>query len=196
MRAGDDLMPFGPRDLVDLDTDLSTLKKLPGWPGYYINEDGEVFTVRRLSPYRDRNGYLRVNSGKLKKAVHRLLAMVFLPPPQVDQNEVRHLDGDPTNNSLGNLAWGTRQENAADMVRHGTVRGSRAPRAILNEEDVIAIVSQAAAGRTSESIAKEYGVCKNTIAAIRTGRNWSHTTGIPRPPSKVIPHTEVFQQRR
>jgi hypothetical protein len=34
--------------------------------------------------------------------------------------ETRHLDGDPSNNQLSNLAYGTSSENHLDMVRHGT----------------------------------------------------------------------------
>jgi len=36
------------------------------------------------------------------------------PPGQ----ETRHLDGDPLNNSVGNLCYGTRAENMQDRVRH------------------------------------------------------------------------------
>jgi hypothetical protein len=34
--------------------------------------------------------------------------------------ETRHMDGNPGNNALGNLAFGTASENAHDRVRHGT----------------------------------------------------------------------------
>lgn len=33
---------------------------------------------------------------------------------------VRHLDGDPGNNSLTNLAYGTPSQNLLDSVAHGT----------------------------------------------------------------------------
>lgn len=36
-----------------------------------------------------------------------------------------HLDGDPTNNHLDNLRWGTHQENVDDMTRHRTHRNAR-----------------------------------------------------------------------
>lgn len=34
--------------------------------------------------------------------------------------EVRHLDGDPANNRLTNLCYGTHSENVQDSLRHGT----------------------------------------------------------------------------
>lgn len=55
----------------------------------------------------------------MKEYVHRLVALVFLGPPR-DGDEVRHLDGKPSNNVVKNLAWGTHLENMQDMVRHGT----------------------------------------------------------------------------
>jgi hypothetical protein len=39
--------------------------------------------------------------------------------------ECRHLDGNPTNNTPENLAWGTHAENCMDTVRHGRSRASR-----------------------------------------------------------------------
>lgn len=171
-------MPFGPRDLIELDTDLSTLKKLPGWPGYYINEAGEVFTVRRLSPYRDRDGYWRINSGRLKKAIHRLLAIAFLPPPGPGQNEVRHLDGNRQNNALSNLAWGTRQENASDMARHGTLKGQRNVKAQLYDHQVIMIRDMLFEGKkTVAEIAAHFGVSVPVIKAIKSRQNWKHIKG-------------------
>jgi hypothetical protein len=51
--------------------------------------------------------------------VHRLVLAAFVGPcPQ--GMEVRHLDGDPKNNAVQNLAYGTRSENELDKVRHGT----------------------------------------------------------------------------
>lgn len=51
--------------------------------------------------------------------IHQLVleAFVGLAPEGM---ECRHLDGDPDNNFLSNLAWGTRTENAQDSIRHGT----------------------------------------------------------------------------
>lgn len=50
--------------------------------------------------------------------VHRLVALAFLGPPPPG-HECRHLDGNKWNPHLSNLAWGTKSENAHDMIRHG-----------------------------------------------------------------------------
>jgi hypothetical protein len=56
--------------------------------------------------------------------VHQLVLETFIGscPPTM---EVRHLDGDPKNNYLGNLVCGTRAENQQDAVRHGTHASTR-----------------------------------------------------------------------
>lgn len=51
--------------------------------------------------------------------VHRLMALTFLGPRPSAQTEIRHLDGDPLNSRLSNLAYGTKSENARDTLRHG-----------------------------------------------------------------------------
>jgi hypothetical protein len=75
------------------------------------------------------------------------------------------------------LFLGTQAENTADMYRKGrnvTLRGSQHGAALLTEEKVLMIYSDA---RIAREIAADYGVSKSTIAAIKCGQNWSHITG-------------------
>lgn len=62
---------------------------------------------------------LKAGDRKITRTVHRLMADAFhgLRPEGL---EVRHLDGNPRNNVIGNLRYGTHQENAVDVVDHGT----------------------------------------------------------------------------
>lgn len=55
--------------------------------------------------------------------VHRLVLEAFVGPCP-DGMETRHRDGDPTNNRLSNLCWGTPAENAEDKKSQGK-HGSR-----------------------------------------------------------------------
>jgi hypothetical protein len=78
--------------------------------------------VHLLTPHVKPWGYLRVTFNVDGKDtyfdVHRLVAQAFIGarlPGQV----IRHLDGDPTNNCVDNLAYGTVAENNRDTVRHG-----------------------------------------------------------------------------
>lgn len=56
-----------------------------------------------------------------KVYVHRAVASAFLPKTGGDV--VRHLDDDPSNNHVSNLAWGTQADNVHDMLRAGRARG-------------------------------------------------------------------------
>lgn len=72
-------------------------------------------------------GYLavrlaRANTGRTRR-IHVLVAAAFFGPRPAGY-DIRHLDGDPTNNVLVNLAYGTRSENGHDTVRHGRNRNA------------------------------------------------------------------------
>jgi hypothetical protein len=92
--------------------------------------------------------------------------------PRPENCEVRHLDGDPSNNRLDNLAWGTKAENQADKVRHGTIlRGTANPASKLTEADVLAI---RASNKRQVDLAEIYGVTQPIISAIRLRKIWKH----------------------
>lgn len=58
--------------------------------------------------------YLEFSHMSKKYLLHQVLAGTFLEKPK-GCTEVRHLD----DNTLSNLRWGTRADNAADSVRNG-----------------------------------------------------------------------------
>lgn len=100
---------------------------------YRIEPDGRVFSIghnwrgygdREIKPIINSHGYLAVRvsvEGKRKNVpVHRLVALVHLPPRPSMSHEIRHMDGNRLNPHADNLAWGTRSENAKDRARHGT----------------------------------------------------------------------------
>lgn len=122
----------------------------------------------KATPY----GHLKLNLGTgpgRSQWVHRLVLHAFAGPPG-DGQVARHLDGDPTNNALGNLVWGSPSENNADMVEHGrSTRGTANARAKLTEEQVQAIRASSDSVRT---LGKRYGVDFSTISQIRTGKLW------------------------
>ncbi len=105
-------------------------REIPGTAGnYLVSDDGRVWSRPRrsatggvLSPGRDSHGYpmvgLWVDGKQRTRLVHSLVLGAFVGP-RPEGMECRHLDGDKTNNRLGNLAWGTHSDNMQDRVRHG-----------------------------------------------------------------------------
>lgn len=106
-------------------------RSVPAFPGYQISSWGSVFsqkTGRELSAAPNKGGYRQVNLRRdgegHRRYVHQLVATTFVGP-RPDGAEVRHLDGDRSNNTVANLVYGTTAENAQDRVRHGRDQNAR-----------------------------------------------------------------------
>lgn len=120
---------------------------IPGYEGLYeVSDHGRVKTLRRQSCFTNRwgnpsyrtipesirkvrthpnGGHLDLTLSKDGKKkhwfVHTLVLLAFeggRPAPDV---EIRHMDGDPTNNKLENLRYDSHEENVNDMLHvHNT----------------------------------------------------------------------------
>lgn len=88
--------------------------------GYWITRRGRV-----LKGGRDNDGYVLHSLSKEGKPKthkeHHLVLNTFVGPCP-EGMETRHLDGDPSNNRVSNLAWGTSAEQMEDIVKHGNRR--------------------------------------------------------------------------
>lgn len=159
-------------------------RELDEYPGYRVNALGEVQSClyrgewTPIKPTPAGSGYLRfgvsVDGKRRNMYVHAFVLMAFVGP-RPNGAEARHLDGNKTNNTLSNLAWGTKQENAADSVRLGViVRGAAHKRAVVNEEQVREIKARLRAGDRVVDIARSFGLRPNTVTQIKNGYSWGH----------------------
>ena len=82
-------------------------------------------TRRDMTPDTSEAGHRRVmlyRAGKpVRFLVHRLVLEAFDRLPRGSEQGC-HIDGDPANNALWNLRWGTQESNWDDSKRHGTRR--------------------------------------------------------------------------
>lgn len=148
---------------------------------YEVSNHGEVRRGpqgRVLKPGLHLGGYHHVVlSGRgLRKCllIHRIVleAFVSLRPEGL---EARHRDGDPTNNRLDNLCWGTSAENENDKRRHGTFHiGARNGMTKLTELQVREIIQRYANGERQRALAAAYKVRQSQISRIVTGQRWNH----------------------
>lgn len=104
---------------------------VPGYNGRYrVSSLGRVQSNARgawafMQGRPGRGNYIRVGLSQPGDRsprsffVHKLVLLSFRGPRQAGQ-VVRHLNGDPSDNRLENLAYGTAAENQRDSVRHGT----------------------------------------------------------------------------
>jgi hypothetical protein len=115
------------------------------------------------------------HDGQLEcRTVHSMVLEAFVGP-RPDGTEVCHNDGDPGNNSLGNLRYDTPAANQADRVLHGTdIRGEDHVLAKLTEPDVLEIRRRHQAGESIKSLARIFPVGTTQIARIIKRESWAH----------------------
>jgi len=177
-------------------------KVIEGYPYYEVSNRGQVRSLPRL--VRCRGGGSRLVVGGIRKLckvpgggyyvvslhndggqkrfyIHRLVLDAFRGPKPNPRMVCRHLDGDPTNNRRSNLVWGTCQENADDMRRHGTVdrpAGEKHPCAKLTDKKVLRIRKLYATGEyTLAAIATAYGVTAVCVRDVVRRITWKHLRG-------------------
>lgn len=94
--------------------------------------------------------------------VHNLVVLAFIGP-RPRGADIRHLDGNPLNNRVDNLAYGTRTENILDVFRVGKAWRK------LTAEKALEIKKRLQAGEIGVVLAREYGVSQSTVSAIKRG---------------------------
>jgi HNH endonuclease/NUMOD4 motif len=107
-----------------------------GWEDYYeVSSHGRMRSLPRkyrpgvylLKPFVSGAPYPQVKMSRRNTPryafVHHLVAQAFIGPRPPGEH-IRHLDGDPTNNHVSNLRYGTPSENSYDTVRHGRNRNA------------------------------------------------------------------------
>jgi len=114
--------------------------------------------------------------GKSTYLVAHLVADAFLPPKGPTDQALRHLNDDPTDNRVANLAWGTRKDNSQDAIHNGTqVRGIMHGRAKLTEDNVREIRRMYATGNFSQKeIGLRFGVHQRTVFMLVRRKTWKH----------------------
>lgn len=157
-------------------------KEIPGLVEYFADTAGNIFGPRGIRrPEITWDGHLRISfnrGGKeFKRFVHRLVLETYVGPCPPGM-ECRHLDGNPANNSLDNLTWGTCSENHGDSIAHGTFPyGEKNGRSKLTSQDVRLVVYCWKTKLLSQrEIAKIFDVSQRLIWNILHGLTWKHIT--------------------
>lgn len=167
-------------------------KDVVGYEGLYqVSDIGRVKRIISIKCKKERirklittpNGRLSVSLYKNNTGntmlVHRLVLMAFVGLPNKD-HITRHLDGNPINNNLVNLKWGTASENQQDSIRHGTKSnpprvdnsGSNNGMSKLTESQATKIKLLAKNRKhTQNEIARIFNVTQQTVSDIHRGRS-------------------------
>jgi hypothetical protein len=103
------------------------MKELKDFPGYYVTEDGKIFSKRTFGPQDNReanfrelklnnkDGYLSVglmkNNKQYTRPVHRIVAETFILNPN-NLPQVNHINELKHDNRVCNLEWVNNQKNS------------------------------------------------------------------------------------
>jgi hypothetical protein len=101
-------------------------------PGYFVSDSGVTYGPGSIGrrDYHVLNSYtndayghqvvdLYINGKRRHRYLAVLVAEAFITNPN-GYPEVCHIDGNPRNNHVSNLKWGTHADNMQDAKRHGT----------------------------------------------------------------------------
>lgn len=143
---------------------MGRLREIENFPGYWVTTAGRIWSDksnRYLKGFLDDWGYIKVGLYRNDKRhifrLHRLILSAYYGPCP-DGYVCRHLDGNPVNNTVDNLRWGTPKENSQDSLRHDTHNGK------LNEQQKRDICSLWATGRfTQREIGDKFGVTSSNV---------------------------------
>lgn len=184
---------FGLRMLL---SDGRTLeyRAIKGFRRYLIGNDGSVWSCisrggrtrgmittnwHRMSPDRLHAGHNRLalldDNGRAHRFRVSHLVLEAYIGPRPEGCIACHGPAGPTDDSVGNLSWGTSASNAADRTRDGTeLLGEDKPQAKLTTSDVLMIRQMRREGRTLKYISDRLLVSIAQVSNIVNNKQWKH----------------------
>lgn len=177
--------PFAPLNTATcLEAVMSEVQPMEEWrvvsdfPFFRVSSFGRVQTSRGRAhgkygpwkhdmPWRDvplqpnKRGYLffwlYTKCRQRPVPVHRLVLELFVGPCP-EGMETCHWDGNPANNRLENLRWGTKKDNGADRKRHARHHARLTAADVLAIESLLKEKESRRCRPTQAEIAKRFGV--------------------------------------
>ncbi len=173
---------------------------IAGFSGYWIDPEGNVYSgMEQRSPGGHAQGFKTVihnhpirqmkptvtygrkvvalyRGGKMfMRRVHILVLEAFRGPRPFIGAVTRHLDGNPLNNHIENLKWGTQAENIADRDQQGrTARGQHHGKSKLTDDAIRDIRSRKLYRGLFTLLAKQYEISITHASRIWHGEGWEH----------------------
>lgn len=155
-------------------------REIPGFPGYEASSLGRIRSIpwKGIQHQCPNGRYLSVQvkiEGKRKALwVHRGVLLAFKGQPLPNQ-ECRHINGNPKDNRIDNLAWGTPFENTRDKYLHGRI--------LYGETNLSAKLTASQVSQIREStlssreLGAAFGVSDRHVRDIRKGKYWRQHDG-------------------
>lgn len=140
--------------------------------------DGKVMKVNPRVTLHDRAALdLIVNGTRSRKSVGDIILTSFVSNRPAGY-EVCHKDGNPMNNNLLNLYWGTSQQNSDDAKLHGRLLRATRNRSNrkMTQEKLDELREELSKGYYigfDSDMAKRFNVSRTLIGQIRRGKRWA-----------------------
>lgn len=154
---------------------------IPSAPNYSADLHGRIWSTARnyrngprpVSEVVEKSrGYstivLHVRRQRLHTTTHKVVAEAWLGP-RPEGLEVRHMDGSRTQSAPWNLRYGTKQDNATDMILAG--RRYQLNR-VLSDDQVVAIKADFAAGMQATEAGRKYGISTSAACKVKNGHSY------------------------
>lgn len=156
-------------------------KPVKDYDRYDVSNKGRVRSFcynnsRILKTTDDGKGYPRVSLWKKGRSknlrVHNIVLESFYKERPFGM-EGCHNDGNPKNNNVSNLRWGTHKENMADKLIHNShCRGEKSGKAKLTEKIVREIRDLLDYGMTNVFVSDNYKITSSHASAIKLRKRW------------------------
>lgn len=144
-------------------------------PGYYIFDNGKIWSVKSkkhkfLKQKKGKDGYMKANivlakNKQIQISVHILLAYTFLgmPPKNIKDPTVDHIDNDKTFNHVSNIQWLERSENLKKRI-------NLANHQRFTRENVKNICTDIVNGMPNKEVMQKYNINKSYICNLTACR--------------------------
>lgn len=164
--------------------------------GYLVSKTGFIYSLYKeslgfkpkecfLKPYIDKDGYQRVGlmsqSGNPKyytKGVHTIVICTFkgLPPSNMKDPTVNHIDGNVLNNNIENLEWMERFQNSEERLT--IAKGENNGGNIYNESIIKNIIDYKIKNPkiSCDKLHKIFDISRSQIYRILIKENWKYLT--------------------
>ena len=140
---------------------------------YYVSNTGKVKSYKQskagklLKPSKKKDGghlrvILRVSGKSIYSEIQTLVARAFIGE-QLPGMVVRHLDGNPENNDVTNLKYGTPAENHEDAANHGRKKGRQ-----LAQPQINLILLLREVGYEAGELANMFNISKDLVYKVFT----------------------------
>lgn len=137
----------------------------PNWKGTEVHEGEGYLKIHIETGIEEKYHCMSNSDGYIK--VHRYVMAKAIGRPLEDYEVVHHRNGDTEDNEISNLELMTAQEHNREHNK-----GERCRFHVLKEDEVLQIKLLLKEGVTHKCIANRYGVARETVTQINTGRSW------------------------